>query len=108
MEVKRTQNYSSKLKICKKMKTAHIIISGFVQGVGYRHFVRSNAQKLGLTGWVANSIDRKVEAVFSGSAERIEEMIRLCRKGPFLSEVENVEVEWKETEKVFDSFEIVL
>ncbi|MGH9856286.1 MAG: acylphosphatase, partial [Acidobacteriota bacterium] len=37
------------------MKQCHVFISGIVQGVGYRYFVRSNAQKLGLTGWVRNT-----------------------------------------------------
>ncbi len=86
--------------------TAHLIISGFVQGVGYRHFVRNNAQKLGLTGWVANVPDGKVETLLQGQKEKIEEMIRLCRKGPFLSEIENVDVEWRETEEEFSDFEI--
>ncbi|MDP3988381.1 MAG: acylphosphatase [Candidatus Levybacteria bacterium] len=103
------------------MKTAHIFVSGFVQGVGYRHFVRSSAQKLGLTGWVANVQDGKacpqrqqtglrggrVEALFQGSKENIEKMIQLCRKGPFLSEVENVEVEWNKTEESFSDFRII-
>lgn len=88
------------------MLSVYIIISGFVQGVGYRHFVRSNAQKLDLTGWVKNLPDNRVEALFQGSKENIEKIILLCRKGPFLSEVENVEVEWKEMEEEYDNFEI--
>ena len=74
------------------MKTAHIFISGFVQGVGFRQFIKNNADKLELTGFVGNLPDGRVEAVFSGSKEKIEEMIKVCKKGPFLSEVENVEV----------------
>lgn len=89
------------------MLCVHVIISGFVQGVGYRQFVKSNARRLGLTGWVTNLPDNRVEAVFQGSKEKIEEIIRLCRKGPFLSEVENVEVEWKETEEEFSDFRII-
>ncbi|MDO8658084.1 MAG: acylphosphatase [Candidatus Levybacteria bacterium] len=85
---------------------AYVIISGFVQGVGYRHFVRSNAQKLGLTGWVSNMIDGKVEAIFQGSKDKIKEMIELCRKGSFLTEVEDVDIKWAEGEKEYDSFEI--
>lgn len=85
----------------------HVIVSGFVQGVGFRHFVRSNAQKLGLTGWVKNLSDNRVGALFQGSKENIEKMILLCRKGPFLSEVENVDVEWKETEEPFSDFKII-
>jgi acylphosphatase len=95
------------------MKQAHIIISGYVQGVGYRYFIRSNARKLGLTGWVRNTTNGKVEAVFQ-STERsdqegqkiIEEMIGLCRKGPMLSEVKNIDVEWEDMTQDFWSFEI--
>lgn len=78
------------------MKRAHIFISGFVQGVGFRHFVKRKAQEIGLTGWVKNLPDGRVEVVFQGPKEKIEEIIILCRKGPFLSEVEDVEVEWEE------------
>ena len=86
---------------------AHVVISGFVQGVGYRHFIRSNAQKLGLTGWVANVPDGKVEVLFQGPKEKIEEVILLCRKGAFLAEVEDVDVEWEEIEESFSDFKII-
>ena len=103
------------------MKIAHIFISGFVQGIGFRYFIRKNALELGLKGWVRNILDGRVEAVFQSSAsfdktqdkssdqeakEKIEEMIALCRKGPFLAEVENVDVEWEEVEREFEGFEI--
>lgn len=78
------------------MMVAHIFVSGFVQGVGYRRFVRHHALKLGLTGWVKNLPDNRVEAIFCGSKEQIEKIISICKKGPFLSEVENIVTEWKE------------
>ncbi len=74
----------------------HIFISGFVQGVGFRQFVKRNALKLGLTGWVKNLQDNRVEALFVGSKENIEKVISICRKGPFLSEVKDVNVIWEE------------
>ena len=86
--------------------TAHVFISGFVQGVGYRYFVKKHARDLGLAGWVKNLPDRRVEALFTGSKEQIEKTIEECRKGPFLSEVENVEVEWVREEN-FNSFEVI-
>lgn len=86
----------------------HVLISGFVQGVGYRRFARHHALKLGLTGWVKNTSDNRVEAVFSGPKEQIEKIIPICEKGPFLSEVKDVVVDWedKSTEN-FNSFEIL-
>lgn len=88
------------------MQQAHVFISGFVQGVNFRHFVRKEAEKVGVTGWVRNTSDNRVEAVFQGSKEAIEKMIRFCRKGPFLAEVKNVEVVWEEEREQYTSFEI--
>lgn len=87
--------------------TAHIFISGFVHGVGFRQFIKRQALKLGLTGWVKNLTDNRVEAVFSGSKDQIEKIITICRKGPFLSEVDSVETIWEENESNFREFEIV-
>jgi len=88
------------------MKQAHVFISGTVQGVGYRQFVRSNARKLGLIGWVRNTEDGGVEAVFQGKEDIIEDMIGICRQGPFLSEVKHIGFEWEEVEKM-DAFIIL-
>ena len=81
---------------------AHIFISGMVQGVSFRYFIKSNAQKFGLTGWVRNTEDGGVEAVLCGEKERIEEMIGLCKKGPMLAVVKQVGFEWEEGEAFTD------
>lgn len=86
---------------------AHVFISGFVQGVGYRHFVKKNAKGLGLTGWVKNLPDGRVEAAFEGPKEKLEQMIALCKKGPFISEVEDVTVEWGMKEGEYTDFIII-
>lgn len=87
---------------------AHLYVSGFVQGVGYRQFVKQNARKLGLTGWVKNLPDRKVEALIQGPKEKVEELIKLCEKGPFLAEVEDVDIIWEEEKENFTSFDITV
>lgn len=87
------------------MKTCRVFISGFVQGVGFRHFVRSKANELGLTGFVHNLPDGRVEAIFQGDKSSIEKIIKHCKKGPFLSEVENVEVKVEDIKKKFGSFD---
>lgn len=89
--------------------TAHVFIFGFVQGVGFRQFIKRNAVKLGLTGWVKNLPDNRVEAVLQGRIEEIKKMIDICRKGPFLSEVKDVQVMWgnNQHDGVFEKFRII-
>jgi acylphosphatase len=86
---------------------AHVFISGFVQGVGFRRFVKHHALKLGLTGWVKNLADNRVEAVFCGSKEQIEKITSVCEKGPFFSEVKNVQISIENTKIGYTSFDIV-
>lgn len=69
-----------------------IILSGKVQGVFFRKFICENAVKLGLKGYVKNTADRNVEAVFEGEKEKIKSMIELCRKGPESAKVENIKI----------------
>lgn len=88
------------------MKICHLLIFGFVQGVGFRKFVEKEARKLGLVGWVRNLPEGTVEAEVAGPQEKVEQLIEECKKGPFLSEVKAVEVEWEE--KDFDYTEFVL
>jgi acylphosphatase len=74
---------------------AHVFVSGFVQGVFFRHEVRRNATRHGVTGWVRNLRDGRVEAVFEGEKKAVEEMIEFCRQGPPSATVKNVEVCWE-------------
>ena len=93
--------------------TVQIFISGFVQGVGYRQFVKRTAKKIGLTGWVKNLTDGRVEAIFQGDKAKLEKIITFCKKGPFLSEVKDIEVFWprqtrlREDADTFSDFEIL-
>jgi acylphosphatase len=86
------------------MKQAHMMVTGFVQGVGYRKFVRHIARRLGLVGWVRNNIDGAVEALVIGEEEIINKLLEECKKGPFLSQVDNIHVEWEEPQENFDEF----
>ena len=88
------------------MKTAKIFISGFVQGVGFRRFVKKEAIKLGLTGYAKNLPDTRVEILVQGSKEQIEKLIEHCGKGTFLSEIKNITINWIESPLKFDGFEI--
>lgn len=87
------------------MKTrAHVYISGRVQGVFFRASTRDEARRLGLTGWVRNMRDGRVEAVFEGDDTSVEAMISWCRKGSPHSSVEDVEVRREEYSGEFEDF----
>ena len=74
---------------------AHLFIDGRVQGVFYRAFTRDIAHRLGLGGWAKNLRDGRVEAVFEGEKQAIEEAIRECNDGPPGARVINIDVQWE-------------
>jgi acylphosphatase len=75
--------------------------------VGYRRFVKWNAKKMGLKGWVKNTPDNRVEILIQGPKEGAEDLIVICKKGPFLAEVKSITVDWEKEETKFESFEII-
>lgn len=88
------------------MKQAHLFIAGFVQGVNFRYFVKNNAEKLRVFGWIRNTEAGHVEVVLQGDREAIEKMVSLCRKGPFLAEVKDIQVINEEIKEAYTDFEI--
>lgn len=82
----------------KTQTRAHIFVSGIVQGVGYRFATLDAANQLGISGWVRNLPDDRVEALFEGTKAAVEEMIRWCHEGPPGAVVKNVAVEYEEPE----------
>ena len=70
----------------------HVVVQGSVQGVGFRYAVERAARSRGVTGWVRNSPDGTVEAVFEGSREDVEALVDLCRRGPRGAQVDSVRV----------------
>lgn len=73
-------------------QTVHVLISGRVQGVGYRAWVEMAASSLRLSGWVRNRRDGAVEAVFQGAPADVDEMLQRCRHGPPDARVTEVEI----------------
>ena len=86
-------------------RSVHVRIGGAVQGVGYRAWTVRRASALGLSGWVRNLPDGDVEAVFSGPADAVAEMIAQCRTGPRMASVRKVE-EVGSVEPVSGRFEV--
>ena len=70
----------------------HLIITGRVQGVGFRFYMQRKARELGITGWVRNRRDGAVEAVILGAPESVETMIAWARRGPSSAAVADVRV----------------
>ena len=85
---------------------AHILVSGRVQGVFYRDHTRRWASSLGLSGWVRNLADGRVEVLVEGEKKDIENLMGNLKEGPPLSWVENVAAEWEEYKGEFSDFRI--
>ncbi len=85
---------------------AHIFVSGRVQRVLFRDGARRKARRLGVAGWVRNLQDGRVEAVFEGEKNKVEEMVNWAKKGPILAKVKELEEEWQEYRGEFNDFEI--
>ncbi|MCB9672681.1 MAG: acylphosphatase [Alphaproteobacteria bacterium] len=69
---------------------AQLLISGIVQGVGYRYWTTRTAARLGLAGWVRNLYDDRVEIFAEGPAPALEALVTACREGPRSAEVTDV------------------
>ena len=86
-------------------KNVYVLVSGRVQCVWFRASTKQKAEMLGVNGWVKNTNNGCVEAVFEGDEKLVDEMIEWCRSGPPLAKVENVDVKIQNTVD-FNSFEI--
>jgi len=81
----------------------HLVISGRVQGVGFRYGMMREAERLGVTGWVRNTRDGKVEAAVDGPSEAVAAIIAWARRGPPSAQVTDVQV--KDVEGSYGEFE---
>jgi len=82
------------------------LVSGHVQGVGFRYFAQDAARREGLAGHVTNHADGTVEAMVEGEAEAIDRFERALRRGPSRSRVERVQVEEAVPTGLHTGFEI--
>jgi acylphosphatase len=87
-------------------KAALVRITGRVQGVGFRFWMRGQAQRLGLSGWVRNDADGSVAALICGPAAAVNTMLERCRIGPLGASVADVKTETALTEGVPPGFRI--
>lgn len=83
---------------------AHVFISGFVQGVGFRFFTILRARKLGVSGVVKNLGDDRVEVIAEGQPENVKALIKCLREGPPGANVTGIDVNWEKYEGEFSDF----
>ena len=91
----------------KANRRVHIIVVGRVQGVCFRDYTQSEAQRLGVTGWVRNLPDRRVEFVAEGAPADVEQLLHWARRGPPDARVDELEVEELPPEGDDGPFEIL-
>jgi acylphosphatase len=85
---------------------ARVIVEGRVQGVFFRYHAQETALSLGLNGWVKNRRDGRVEAVFEGDREKVEQMIQWCDRGPSEARVTRAHTTWEDYTGEFEDFSI--
>lgn len=84
----------------------HAIVSGRVQGVGFRFFVRSEAVQLGLVGWVRNLDSGDVKVLAEGDRAKLDELVKKLEQGPRGSDVVSVSAEWGDAKGEFQKFDV--
>ncbi|OPY65323.1 MAG: Acylphosphatase [Syntrophorhabdus sp. PtaU1.Bin050] len=88
------------------MSRAHILVSGVVQGVFFRHNTMKKANEFDVKGWVRNLHDGKVEIVCEGKKDAVQKLADWCKKGPMGAYVSNVDMTWEDYTGEFDTFQI--
>lgn len=85
----------------------HATLRGRVQGVGFRYFVREQADRLRVAGWVRNLRDGRVELIAEGRREALEQLAAAARQGPQGAQVDEASLEWSEASGEFSGFAII-
>lgn len=83
-------------------KSVRLYITGTVQGVFFRAFVKENAEKINIKGFVRNLDDGRVEAFLEGNVDDVKKMIEICKKGPKHSQIRDIEIK----EERFQGFKV--
>jgi acylphosphatase len=85
---------------------ARLLVSGRVQGVAFRWETQRAANRCGVTGWVRNLPDGRVEAVVEGSRRQVNALADWCRKGPPVARVDSLDIQWEDYRGEFQAFDI--
>jgi acylphosphatase len=85
---------------------AHVFVSGLVQGVFFRAETRDLARQLGVTGWVRNLWDGRVEAVIEGEDWAVQRLTTWCGRGPRGARVDSVQITHEDYRGEYDTFTV--
>ncbi|QRN82289.1 acylphosphatase [Chloroflexota bacterium] len=85
----------------------HALITGMVQGVGFRFFVLRSAEELELAGWVRNRWDGRVEVAAEGPHDALNKLLLKLRRGPMSAQVEDVEYDFSDSKGEFKQFGVL-
>jgi acylphosphatase len=88
------------------MATRRLLITGRVQGVGFRYALQDEAEKLGLAGWVRNRSDGSVEALAQGTPQALEALAAWARRGPPAAHVTGLQIEDTQEQVPYGRFEL--
>ena len=88
------------------LRKVELMISGVVQGVGFRYYVYRVAQQLGVVGWVRNLPDGRVQVLAEGDRGRLEGFIKELKIGPRAASVRDVVAKWSESTGKYHSFDV--
>jgi acylphosphatase len=86
---------------------ARVVVSGRVQGVGFRQHAVTEAERLQVSGWVRNLPDGRVELLAEGDKQAVEALVAWCKRGPRLARVDEAKVSWEPHRGEFVGFRIV-
>lgn len=85
----------------------HCVVTGNVQGVGYRDFIDTYAKEKELAGWIRNNVNGSVEVVLQGTPDDLKESIEFLNEGSILARVEGLAVDWRTPKELFDGFKVI-
>ena len=88
------------------LKRVELLISGMVQGVGFRYYTYQRAQRLHLTGWVRNLPDGRVQVLAEGERGILEELISELKTGPNFAVIQDIDMTWSEPTGQYSSFDV--
>jgi len=90
----------------KKIETYNLLLSGRVQGVGFRYFAENRAERYNIKGYVRNTYNNKVEIICQGESDNLDKFILDIKSGPSFAHVEQVDIEEIIDAPVYVMFEI--